>query len=277
MGWNWRLLRAGAFKLDGGAMFGIIPRPLWTRVCESDDRNRIQLETNCLLLERDGRTVLIETGIGDKMGDKLREIYALESRSIIDALAEEKIDPASIDTVIVTHLHFDHAGGLTRKSDSGAAPTFPNAEIVTQRQEWEDALANKSTMHSTYLRDHLDPIASRVRQIDGAGAVLPDIWVEPLPGHTWGQQGVFFKDADGATVVFPGDLMPTRHHAGLTFGMAYDVLPYESMLQKGRFLERAAAEGWTIVLDHDPGDPVVRAVPHPEKAGAHVLKPVAAD
>ncbi|TVQ32836.1 MAG: MBL fold metallo-hydrolase [Phycisphaeraceae bacterium] len=277
MTWKWKLIRAGAFKLDAGAMFGVVPKPLWSRAVEVDDRNRMLLNTNCLLLERDGRRVLIETGIGDKSTDKMRDIYALENRSVRDALRDADCFPNDISTVIVTHLHFDHAGGLTTLSDSGdAVPLFPEAEVVTQRQEWEDALANKSTMHSTYLRNHLDPVADRVRQIAGDGEALPGIMVRPVPGHTWGQQAVFFQDAKGRTIVFPGDLMPTMHHVGLTYSMAYDQLPYENMIQKSAFLQEACDAGWLVALDHEPGAAVVR-VERGDKPGAYRLVPLPDD
>jgi glyoxylase-like metal-dependent hydrolase (beta-lactamase superfamily II) len=275
MTWNWKLLRAGGFMLDGGAMFGIVPKPLWTRLVTPDEKNRIPMQTNCLLLTGGGRRVLIETGIGDKFDAKKRSIYAMEERCILDALREEGVEPGDITDVVVSHLHFDHAGGLTRLDGAGdAVSTFTNAVIHTQKTEWEDALANKSTMHSTYLRDHLDPVREQVRVFEGAGEPLPGIRVEPMPGHTWGQQVVFFEGESGGTVVFPADLIPTVHHASLTHGMAYDVLPYESMVQKGRFLARAAAGGWTLVLDHEAGDPVVRVVGDTDKPGRYLLEPV---
>lgn len=277
MTWDWQLLRAGAFKLDGGAMFGIVPKPLWTRLVEADERNRIPLQTNCLLLRDERRTVLIECGIGNKQNAKQRDIYDMEDRCVLDALHEVGVRPEDITTVIVSHLHFDHAGGLTRLDGRGqAVPCFPNAEVVSQRTEWEDALANKSTMHSTYLRDHLDPVAGRVRLLHGDAEVFPDagasrIWARPMPGHTWGQQAIFFKDRAGRTVVFPADLMPTVNHVGLTYNMAYDQIPYENMLRKRAFLGEAAREGWLIALDHEPGNALVRAECVPDKPGAFRL------
>jgi len=258
--WSWSVLRAGGLRLDGGGMFGIIPKAMWSSWVGPDETNRIPLETNCLLLRRGDRTVLVETGCGDKWNDKERAMYGLDGRTVVDALVEARVDPASIDTVIVTHLHFDHAGGLTTNDENGASrPIFPNAEIVVQRREWDDALANRSTMTRTYLRSNLDPLADRIRLVDGASAVLPGIRVEPLPGHTPGQHGVFVETAEG-TVVFPGDLLPTIHHAHHSAATAYDMEPYETMQVKRRFLERAVDERWTIVLDHEPGDPVVRAL-----------------
>lgn len=275
MSWDWKLLRAGGFMLDGGAMFGIIPKPLWARLVEPDEKNRIPLQQNCVLLEREGKLALIECGIGDKFPKKLRDIYCQEQRTVVDALREVGCDPSDISTVIVTHLHFDHAGGLTRWGADGETPelNFPSAEVVTQKVEWDDALANKSTMHKTYLREHLDPIRERVRLVEGETEVLPGIRVFPTPGHTWGQQGVAFEASDGGTVCFPGDVMPTANHAGITFNLAYDVEPYTNMDSKRALLSRASQENWRLVLDHEPGVPVRRATPSADKPGHFTLEP----
>ncbi len=273
--WGWTLLRAGGFKLDGGAMFGIIPKPLWARLVEPDEKNRIPLQQNCLLLERDGKLVLIECGIGDKFPKKLRDIYCQEERTVVDALHEIDCDPADISTVIVTHLHFDHAGGLTRWGSDGQTPElcFPNAEVVAQRLEWDDALANKSTMHKTYLREHLDPIRERVRLVEGEAELLPGVRSIPTPGHTWGQQGIVFDASDGGTVCYPGDVLPTANHAGLTFNLAYDVEPYTNMASKAALLARAAKDDWRLALDHEPGHAVYRASPSADKPGQFALTP----
>ncbi len=255
-----QLLRAGAFMLDGGSMFGLVPKAIWSKLVACDERNRIPLNTNCLLLRDGTRTVLIESGFGDKWSDKERDIYALERRTVVDALNEIGVEADQITDIVVTHLHFDHAGGLTTLDASGAAvPTFPNARIYVQEVEWRDALANKSTMSKTYLRSHLDPIADRVVLIDGPAVPIPGIAVGPGPGHTWGQQMVRVDDQQGP-LCFAGDVMPTAHHVGLAFNMAYDMLPYENLLTKRRLLPVAEREGWRLVLDHEPGDPVVTVV-----------------
>jgi glyoxylase-like metal-dependent hydrolase (beta-lactamase superfamily II) len=261
MTWSWTLLRAGAFRLDGGSMFGVVPKALWSRLVEPDEGNRIPLQTNCLLLERDGVRVLVETGCGDKWTDKERSIYALEPRSILDALAEEQIDPGSIDHVVLTHLHFDHAGGLTRFDATGEPVlNFPRATVHVQRQEWEDAISNRSTMRGTYLRTHLDPVADRVVQHEGEAELLPGLRVWSMPGHTWGQQAVCFEDDEG-TVCFPGDVMPTRNHMGAAYSMGYDMLPFTNMESKAALLQMAREQQWRIVLDHEPGDAIV----HPDE------------
>ncbi len=271
---EWRVLRAGGFRLDGGGMFGIIPKAMWSKWVDADPDNRIGLAMNCVLLERStavsgarSMRVLVECGAGGKWTDKERAIYAFERnhaggiRTVEDALAEAGVAAESVDHVVLTHLHFDHAGGLTRLGSGGALePVFPNARIHVQRREWEDALANRSTMTRTYLRSHLDPVADQVILHEGESTPLEGIHLLPTPGHTWGHQSVLWRDPSG-TVCYPGDLMPTVHHAHPASSLAYDMLPYDTMLTKVAFLERADREGWRLVLDHEPGDCVVERGP----------------
>ena len=269
---EWTLLRAGGFLLDGGGMFGLIPKTMWSRLIPADALNRIHLGMNCVLLRRPGaKPVRVESGAGDKWGPKELGIYEFDRtpqgrpRTVIDALREQGTDPAEIGEIVLTHLHFDHAGGLTRLAP-GADPAdphapvelcFPNARVHVQRREWEDALANRSTMTRTYLRSHLDPIADRVVLHEGAVEALPGIHVRPLPGHTWGQQGVLWHDAQGV-LCYPGDLVPTVHHTHPAASLGYDMLPYETMLTKRALLAEADAGAWRLVLDHEPGDCVVQ-------------------
>ncbi len=255
--WDWALLRAGTLLLDGGSMFGIVPKTMWSQRIEPDDRNRITLQTNCVLLRNGKRTVLVETGCGDKWTDKARAMYGLESRCVIDALDEVGVSPDDIDRVIVTHLHFDHAGGLTRLDGDTPVPTFPNADVVVQAQEWRDANAGRSTMTGTYLREHLDPIADRLTLVDGEQEIEPGIRVLPAPGHTWGQQAVCMDTADG-TLCFPGDLVPTVHHLGAAWSCGYDMEPFQTKCTKTALFDRICDQGWLLVLDHEPGQAVHR-------------------
>ena len=200
--------RRGALRLDGGGMFGVVPRAMWSRLTEPDDENRIALQTNCVLLDDGERRVLIETGFGDKWSDKERGFYALERRTVLDALRDANVDPASITDVVLTHLHFDHAAGLTQLGADGAPEScFPDARIHVQRREWDDAVANKSVMTRTYLRSHLDPIADQLVFASGPTEVIPGIHVDVAPGHTWGHQVVRFDDGHGT------DLLRRRRHA----------------------------------------------------------------
>ena len=295
--YSWRLLRAGTIALDGGAMFGIVPRVVWGREVAVDDRHRIVVAHNCLLLDApdDGR-VLVEAGSGGKFDAKLRDIYGLSDRTVLDAVSEVA-PPADVRHAIVTHLHFDHAGGLTRLARAGEPPhwtdpatgqgvvrSFGGAEIVVQAREWNDAAANRSVMTRTYLRENLEPVAPLLRLVespppfppgivpgrdalpttpleDRLTEVLPGVFVFLVPGHTWGQQAVLFGDDRGRTVVFVPDVMPTVHHVGAASSLAYDVEPYTTMLTKRWLLTEAAARDWLLVLDHEPATPCVRVRP----------------
>src|SRR5262245_46580908 len=280
--YQWRLLRAGQLLLDGGGMFGVVPRVVWSKLFPPDDQHRIKLAHNCLLLQNNSQNILIETGSGDKLDPKMREIFGIEDYYIHNAVVDAGVRCEDILHVIVSHLHFDHAGGLTRRDGaSGLKLTFPNARVIAQRREWDDALANRSVMTRTYYRENLDPIRDRIQRVDSPQPfepgqvidrdelptrsieqrltnVLPGIDVFLVPGHTWGQQAIKFTDDRGRTVVFTPDVMPTVHHVGAAYNLAYDVEPYMSTLTRHWFLLEAARRDWLLVLDHEPGNPLVR-------------------
>lgn len=251
-------LRTGSFRLDGGGMFGLIPKTMWSQWITPDAENRIALATRSLLVEsaRDG-LVLVEAGCGDKWTDRERAMYDLERRTAVDALAELGVDPRDIAHVVLTHLHFDHAAGLTRMGATGLESVFANARIHVQRQEWNDALENKSTMTKTYFRSHLDPVATQVELHDGTCAPLAGFTLIPTPGHTWGHQSVLI-DAPDRPVLYAGDACPTLHHAHPAASLGYDMMAYESMRSKLEILGRAHAAGWRIALDHDPNHAFAR-------------------
>src|SRR5581483_9879120 len=262
--YQWIPLRAGPLKLDGGGMFGVIPKVVWSKSIAPDDRNRITVAHNCLLLKRDRHHIVIETGSGNKLDPKMKEIFGLTDYTIVEALTDAGCACEDVEHVIVSHLHFDHAGGLTRKHPSGGGIelTFPHAQIVTQKQEWHDAIENNSVMTRTYYRDHLDPIRDRVQLIESPAPfespvhpdkdalpktsvrqrmteVLPGIFVFLVPGHTWGQQAILFSDEHDQTIVFTPDVLPTIHHVGAAYNLAYDVEPYTSTLTRRWFLDEA--------------------------------------
>ena len=258
--WNWQLVTAGRFRLDGGSMFGVVPQVLWQKLVTPDMRNRIPLACHCVLLERDGVRVLIECGYGTKMSEKERSIFALEENSLGAGLEAANISPDSISAVLLSHLHFDHAAGISRIDREGnLVSTFPAAEIYVQKQEWEDARAGRSTMRKTYLRSTFEPMASQVKLVEGEETVLDDIRLRPRPGHTWGLQSIEFDDGQG-TVCFPSDVMPTRSHVGAAYSMGYDMLPWDNMQTKQKMLTEALESDWRFVLYHEPEKPVCRVV-----------------
>jgi glyoxylase-like metal-dependent hydrolase (beta-lactamase superfamily II) len=262
-------------------MFGVIPRVIWSKAITPDDRNRITVAHNCLLLANDNHRILIETGSGNKLDEKMRAIFGLTDYTIAEALRDAGCACEDVGHVIVSHLHFDHAGGLTRRVGDKVELSFPGARIITQKQEWHDAIENNSVMTRTYYRDHLDPIRDRVALVDSAPPfdsahhpdkdalpgttvqqrmtrVLPGIDVFLVPGHTWGQQAIAFRDEQDRTIVFTPDVMPTIHHVGAAYNLAYDVEPYTSTLSRRWLLDEAMKNEWLLFLDHEPGNPLVR-------------------
>ena len=156
------VVSGGVFKLDGGSMFGIVPKPLWEKICPPDEKNRITNDTNCLLIRKDGRLILVDTGYGDKMTDRDRGIYGMSGSTILGSLSARGVSAEDIDLVILSHLHFDHAGGATRMDEEGqAVPAFPNAQYVVQKGEWEDALDDYGTMKTTYRPENYVPLMDR--------------------------------------------------------------------------------------------------------------------
>ena len=250
-------------------MFGIIPKVLWERRTPADAQNRIPLACNSLLVEFDGsdRRVLIETGHGDKYGEKEQRIFEIDPRRWLrPALLERGIEPESISDVVVTHLHFDHAGGLTwrREPDAPLEPTFPRAAVHVSSggsavEEYDDAKANFGIMTATYREENLAPLdeADRWSLLCGPGVIVPGIESLPTPGHTRGHQSVLIRGRQ-QTVVYTGDVLPTAAHVGAAWNMAYDLFPLDNRESKRRLLSAAAQQGWLLAIDHEPQTPFVR-------------------
>ena len=249
-------LDAGRFKLDGGTMFGVVPRSIWEKKIPPDERNRIRMGLNCLLVETRTETVLVETGIGAaKLPGKYRDIYGADpSRGVVDALAEAGVAPDEVDRVVLTHLHMDHAGGTTVKTEDGYEPAFQNALYTVQRQEWEDALrADRQTVRGYNTASDLLPLerAGVLSFVDGDVEVCPGVHTIVTPGHTRAHQSVLVRSG-GETVCFVGDLVPTRHHVHPVTIMAFDLYPRKTFKVRQQVLKRAANEAWLMVWPHDP-------------------------
>jgi glyoxylase-like metal-dependent hydrolase (beta-lactamase superfamily II) len=249
------LLNGGNFRLDGGAMHGVVPKTLWSKLVSCDGANRCEYTTRCLLLEVDGRRILVETGNGDKFPARLKDIYGIEhDRSIKTALAEVGVEPASIDLVVMTHLHFDHGGGTTERTASGnLAPVFKRAKHVVQALEWEDATHPHERNRASYLAENLGPLsdAGLLHLVDGETELAPGVRVIPTPGHTRGHQSVLIGEADGPKALFLGDVVPTAVHTRLPWVMAYDLDPARTVETKRALFRRAVDEGWLLLWGHD--------------------------
>jgi glyoxylase-like metal-dependent hydrolase (beta-lactamase superfamily II) len=247
-------LDGGTFWLDGGAMFGVVPRPLWEKKSAPDDRNRIRLRANSLLVRAAGQNVLIETGNGTKWDAKLRHIYGVEEGDpLMDSLAKAGASPNEIDLVINTHLHFDHAGGNTRVMEGRAVPSFRKAQYVVQRGELEHAMAPTERDRGSYFVENFEPISEsgQWQLTQGDQEILPGISVTKIPGHNADIQAVKMSGG-GKTVVFVADLFPTRHHIALPWIMAYDLYPLTTLETKRHWLSEIVKNKWIVVFGHDP-------------------------
>lgn len=246
-------IHAGRLCLDGGAMFGIIPKPLWERRIPADGRNRIPLAMRCLLLEGDGRLVLIDNGLGDKYDAKFADIYAVdqESSELHHSLAAAGFGADEITDVILTHLHFDHCGGSTVRNDDSLRVAFPNATFHVQRTHWDWAHTSPRE-GASFLSENLDPLGAsgQLRFLDGPGEIMPGVEAVVVNGHTRGQQVLKISDTH-RTLVYVADLIPTAAHIPPLWVMAYDIAPLDTLAEKSSFLERAAEENWLLFFEHD--------------------------
>lgn len=244
----------GTFWLDGGALFGVVPKVLWNRSMPADPQNRVELALNCLLIKTGGKCVLVDTGIGDKLSSRLREIYKFGPKAgLLGSLARLGVKPEDIDYVINTHLHFDHCGGNTRRDNEQHVPAFPNARYVIQQQEWFCAQNLDERTRSSYRASDYLPIeeAGQVEFVDGDESVLPGIKVLLTNGHTLGHQSVLITTKEG-TAFYPGDLIPTAYHLKSQYLTAFDLYPVDLISRKKEIIEQARREKWLLILEHDP-------------------------
>jgi glyoxylase-like metal-dependent hydrolase (beta-lactamase superfamily II) len=258
-------LEAGLQRLDGGAMFGVVPKPLWERRIPADGRNRIPLALRCLLVETPDQLVLIETGLGNKENEKFLDIYGVENASsdprypdrLQEAIAAAGFSAADVGVVIDTHLHFDHAGGNTFADAGGQVRlSFPNAVYHVQRGEWEWAHRANERTSASYLPHNFDPVmeAGRLTLVEGDVEIVPGISVYRTPGHCPHHQSVIVTSS-GETACFLADVVPTMAHLPLPWIMGYDVEPLVTLESKRALLRRAVDERWLLVSTHDPFTP----------------------
>lgn len=267
------LLSDGEFRLDGGAMFGVVPRTLWEKVKQPDNRNRIRMATNCLLVEAGRDLVLIDTGIGDKHDSKFESIYGLDPDAVRlpESLERAGFEPGDVTHVVLTHLHFDHCGWNTRREggrpDGPLVPTFPKARYWLEQGEVEHARSPSERDRASYFPENWEPLfdADQVELFEVETEVVPGVRAIKAPGHNADMcivtlDGGAHDGDESALGVFWADLVPTAAHVPLPWIMGYDLYPMETLAQKKEWLPRAAAGQWLSVFEHEAEEPVGRIV-----------------
>lgn len=260
------------FRLDGGAMFGVVPRNLWSKACPPDEQNRIRMNMNCLFIEGGGERILVDTGIGDKWSEKHRTMYGIDrKRSFDESLrAIAGVGSEDITIVINTHLHFDHAGGNTTLEESGkASPTFPNARYFVSRAEYEHAEAPSERDRASYLPDNWRPLMDS-RQLElkpSEYEVVPGLRMETHAGHNRSMQCARLVQGDETLFGF-ADLVPTRAHVPFAWIMGFDLYPVETLEAKKKLIPQAARENWTCLFYHDPDTALGRIIQDGQKLKA---------
>ncbi len=254
-------IETGRFALDGGAMFGVVPKNLWNRTNPADDQNRIDMALRALLIQGNGMNILVDTGMGDKYDEKNRSIYKLDhSRfTLLGSLAEKGLRPEAITHIIQTHLHFDHCGGMVSQTTSGAfIPTFPNAKIYVQKENLKWARNPTDKDRASYLKQDWEAIVANgmLEELDGPGELFPGISIRIFNGHTRAQQLPLISDGTNS-VFFCADLFPTKAHINLPWIMGYDNFPLTTLEEKRALLPEAFENGWHLFFEHDPADSFV--------------------
>jgi glyoxylase-like metal-dependent hydrolase (beta-lactamase superfamily II) len=254
-------LQAGLQQLDGGAMFGVVPKTLWERKIAADERNRIPLGMRCLLIEHPDGLVLVDTGAGNKEPEKFYGIYGIENSPVgatgptqlESALAAAGFSADAVTMVINTHLHFDHAGGNTRRGeDGGAVPSFPNARYVVRRGEWEWAHRANERTSASYFPHNYEPLvqSKQLELVDDDREILPGIALRRTPGHTPHHQSIVVESG-AERLLYLADVCPTSAHVPLPWIMGYDVEPLVTLESKRQLWTEAVDEGWTVMFEHD--------------------------
>jgi len=270
------ILNDGGFRLDGGTMFGVVPKPMWEKKAPSDERNRIQLEMNCLLIHAAGKILLVETGAGDKFDAKRRDIYAIgNGPRLPEQLRARGVGLDQIDYVVNTHLHFDHCGWNTRIESGRAVPTFPNAQYIVQRGELEHAKHPTDRDRASYMPDNFVPIEvdGRWRLLDGDQEIVPGVDLIRVPGHNADMQCVRLSGG-GRTAFFFADLAPTTNHLPYAWIMAYDLYPLTTLENKHKWIPEVARTGTLALFAHDPKVPAAWLR---ERDGQFEVEPVEVD
>lgn len=247
-------LSDGIYHLDGGAFFGVIPKTLWSRKVQADDKNLVPTGLNSVLVRTGEKNILIETGIGNKLPEKMAQIFG-QPALLLDNLSSAGVSPDEINIVVNSHLHFDHCGWNTVRANGVTKPTFPRATYYVQEGEWRHAHENQRDGVS-YLHENYDPLVEtgQMKLLRGNLEIIPGVSVEVFPGHTKDMQAITIQSG-GKTVCYISDLIPTSAHVDLNWVMAFDLFPVESVESRKRYYARAIAEKWLTMFTHDPKMP----------------------
>lgn len=247
-----KIISDGVIKLDGGSMFGQVPKMAWESTVVTDRKNRMTLGLNCLLLQVGGQNILVDTGVGSKEVENDKENLGLVPSRLLRGLKGVGLTPKDINAVILSHLHFDHSGGCTRLDRAGnVVPTFPKASYYVQRACWDEACNPNERCHITHRADNFKPVAAReqIELLDGDTEIFPGLNVIVTDGHARGHQMVMFNHG-GERIVYLGDIVPTPHHLNLAVISAFDNSPETTLAQKKDLLSEAERQGWLLVFSH---------------------------
>jgi len=247
-------LSDGIHYLDGGAYFSVVPKTLWSKKLQPDENNRVPSGLNSVLIRTGDKNILIETGIGNKLPQKMAQIYGMPAK-LLDSLHAVGLGPEDIDVVINSHLHFDHCGWNTIRENGSVKPTFPNAKYYAQEGEWQHAHEDQRDSVS-FFTENYDPLvqSGQMQLLRGSAEILPGISVEVYPGHTRDMQGIYLRSA-GKTACYISDLIPTSNHLDLYWLMSFDLYPVQSVESRKRFYSRAIPEKWLVMFTHDHETP----------------------
>ena len=261
-----KTILSGFIGLDGGAMFGIIPKPLWEKTNPADELNRVTLSTRSLLLASEDKKILIDTGMGSKWDEKSKKIYRIDPKLDIElALLQYEINPNEITDVLLTHLHFDHTGGSTKLENGKIIPTFPNAKYFVQKKNFEWAMNPSDRDKGSYIKENFEPLVKEgvLNLIDGEINFDENISFRIINGHTFAQQMIKISDSSN-TILYCADLMPFVSHIRIPYVMGYDLQPMVTVQEKQKYLQLAANENWYLFFGHDP-EFSLATVKHSEK------------
>lgn len=261
-----RTIFSGKISLDGGAMFGIIPKPLWEKTNPADELNRVTLATRNLLLLSDDKKILIDTGMGKKWDDKAKNIYNIDPKLDLElALVQNGIKSEEITDVLLTHLHFDHTGGSTKFDNGKLVPAFPNAKYFVQKMNFEWAMNPSDRDRGSYIKENFEPLVKEgvLNLVDGEIQFDDNISFRIINGHTFGQQMIKISDSS-STVLYAADLLPFVSQIKIPYVMGYDLQPLVTIAEKKKYLQLAAKENWLLYFVHDP-DYAIATVKHSEK------------